>query len=313
MIKLKDLIFEDNGRPKVIIMAGGAGVGKSYVLKQLDLSGLNQYNPDKYVEDPTSSLFNNLGGAAAQTVKDVEQAIENRESFIWDTTASNPEKVRNLLQAGYDVMMIMVYTHPMISFIANFQRERKIPRSSVFATWKSVYTLIDDYQRLLGNNFHLLVNLRGGKYNKEVKAFNKAAEQGPQAVEQYLTKYMESEGGKDEFRSTFSKPFELPDSEQKEFEQILKKSKVPTKDDSAVKELKKDFAKYKEKFYGDENEGIARLNKRYEAIQSRREKAKQREEETIDIIADMITDEGFQNQIKSTSIQSLKSDVKKFL
>ena len=60
MIKLSDIILEQNGKPKAVIMAGGAGTGKSFLLKQLGLEGLKQYNPDTYVEDPKHPYHNNL-------------------------------------------------------------------------------------------------------------------------------------------------------------------------------------------------------------------------------------------------------------
>ena len=33
MIKLSDIILEQNSKPKVVVMAGGAGAGKSYTPK----------------------------------------------------------------------------------------------------------------------------------------------------------------------------------------------------------------------------------------------------------------------------------------
>ena len=65
MIKLTDLILEAKNQPKVVIMAGGAGAGKSYLLNQLDLGGIQQINPDKYVEDPNHPAHNSLGKAVA--------------------------------------------------------------------------------------------------------------------------------------------------------------------------------------------------------------------------------------------------------
>ena len=40
MIKIKDILFEQEGKPKAIVMAGGAGAGKTYLLNQLDIKTL---------------------------------------------------------------------------------------------------------------------------------------------------------------------------------------------------------------------------------------------------------------------------------
>ena len=41
MIKLTDLLLEIQGQPKVLILAGAPGAGKGYILKGLDLGGLD--------------------------------------------------------------------------------------------------------------------------------------------------------------------------------------------------------------------------------------------------------------------------------
>ena len=126
MIKLLDLIQEqDQSKPKAVVMAGGAGAGKSFLIKQLGLISLPMFNPDRYVEDPDHPFHNNLAAASGQADKDVAAAAETGKSLVWDTTASNPAKIENLLNKGYDVYMVMVYTHPMIAFINNFSRQEK--------------------------------------------------------------------------------------------------------------------------------------------------------------------------------------------
>ena len=120
MIKLSEIILEQTGRPKVIVMAGGAGVGKTFLLNQLSLSSLPQVNPDKYIEDPEHPAYNNLGQGARLADKEAEDLADKGTSFVWDTTASNPKKIQDLINKGYDVFMVMVYTHPMISYISNF-------------------------------------------------------------------------------------------------------------------------------------------------------------------------------------------------
>ena len=109
MIKLLNLITEQTGTPKAIIMAGGAGAGKSFLLNQLQLGSLPLINPDKYIEDPDHPAFNNLGAGARQADKEAEELGEQGTSFVWDTTASNPKKIQGIINSGYDVYMIMVY------------------------------------------------------------------------------------------------------------------------------------------------------------------------------------------------------------
>lgn len=312
MIKLSDIILEQNGKPKAIVMAGGAGAGKSYLLNQLGLEGLKNYNPDTYVEDENHRFFNNLSAASGQVDKDVVAASDRGESFIWDTTASNPSKVRDLLSKGYDVFMVMVYTHPMISFLGNFSRDRRIPKASVFSTWKSVYKLIDEYQNLLGNNFALFVNLRGGKYDKEVADFNKAAEKGAEGIEDYLQSYMEAHGGREAFKSTFSKPFKLPDDLEKEFRALAANTTVDLEDESAYKQLAKDFQKYHHHFQSGKY-GADRIQDKYDKLLVTREKLAQTALGDLGTIADMLFDPTFQELLKSSSVKEIDSRIQRFL
>lgn len=312
MIKLSDIILEQNGKPKAIVMAGGAGAGKSYLLNQLGLEGLKNYNPDTYVEDENHPFFNNLSAASGQVDKDVKAASEKGESFIWDTTASNPSKVRDLLAKGYDVFMVMIYTHPMISFIGNFSRERRIPKASVFSTWRAVYKLIDDYKNLLGDNFALFVNLREGKYDKEVADFNKAAEKGAQGIEDYLQSYMEAHGGREAFKSTFSKPFKLPDDLEKEFRALAANTSADLEDESTYKQLAKDFEKYHHHFQSGKY-GADRIQDKYDKLLVTREKLAQNALGDLESIADMLFDPTFQELLKSSSVKEIDSRIQRFL
>ncbi len=115
MIKLVDLLKEIQGSPKAIIMAGGASVGKSTILKTIEsqLSGFENLNADKYVEDKDSPMFGNLSAASSQIRKqDLPNAIAAKRNLIYDTTASNLSTLQPILdmlnEGGYDVMMIMV-------------------------------------------------------------------------------------------------------------------------------------------------------------------------------------------------------------
>ena len=211
MLKLSEIILEGNGRPKVVIMAGSAGAGKSFLLNQLDLGSLDQVNPDKFVEDPQHPAYNNLGQGVRLADKEAENLSTKKKSFVWDTTASNPAKVKELVSKGYNAYMVMVYTHPMISYISNFSRERNIPGAAVFSTWRNVYQLINQYNKMLKGNLSIHINDRGGEYDKEIEAFNTAAKNGPQGIKDYLERYNEREGVG---RSTFFKPVEMSKQEK---------------------------------------------------------------------------------------------------
>ena len=313
MIKLLDLITEqEQTKPKAIVMAGGAGAGKSYLIDKLGLISLPMFNPDKYVEDPNHPYYNNLAAASGQVDKDVEAAAETGDSFVWDTTASNPAKVKNLLEKGYDVFMVMVYTHPMISFISNFARERRVPKSAVFSTWRNVYQLIGQYKQMLGDNFALFVNLRQGKFDKEVQEFNKAAERGEQGVADYLEKYVEAHGGREAFGSTFRSDYELPSEEAVQaFNQEMADIEFDRTNQSMVKELKKYWFKFYEK--NGTGPGDDKMKSKINTIENRYQKNKEREREVLEAIANMITSKEFQEQLKHSDIPEIEKKVQAFL
>lgn len=270
-MKLKDLIFEADGKPKAVVMAGGGGAGKSTFLKQVDVT-VPVLNPDKYVEGQDM----HLAAASKMVEKEVEEMVSQGKSFIWDTTASNPAKVQGLLQAGYDVMMVMVYTHPMISFLSNFERERKIPKIGVLSTWQGAYSLIETYREMLGDNFRLVSNTRGGKYDKQIEAFNVAAQKGGQALSDFLDSLDV------ETKSTFSKQVEMSKEDAELFGSLLNQTDIPQDDEGGMKYLQRDFLKNPSLY---EKQGFGRLEKRYEAYLRDKEKRDQKYISTLESIA----------------------------
>lgn len=312
MIKLSQILLEETSKPKAIIMAGGAGAGKTFLLDKLNLDSLPIYNPDKYVEDENHPYFNNLSAASGQVTKDVEAASEKGESFVWDTTASNPQKVQDLLAKGYDVFMVMVYTHPMISFISNFSRERRIPKVAVFSTWDDVYSLIDDYKKVLGDNFALYINLRDGKYSKEIADFNNAAEQGAKGIEDYLNQYMEANGGREAFKSSFRKEFELSSELESKFQEILKGANVDKEDEDALKALRKDFDKYVH-HYESGKYGKDRLENLFQKQLLTREKAATREAGVMSKIAERLHNPTFQDLLAHSTPEEIDRKIQNFL
>ena len=136
MIKFIKLLTEIENKSKMIVMAGGAGSGKSTLVNKFKdaVPDFEIFNPDKYVEDKTSPLHNKLTQASNQIDnKDIPDAIAQGKNFIWDTTASNANKMfggtyRRKEVAGilnnddYDTMMVMVYALAIVSLLRNFYR-----------------------------------------------------------------------------------------------------------------------------------------------------------------------------------------------
>ena len=312
MIKLANLIFEASQRPKAVVMAGGAGAGKSYLIDKLGLISLPMFNPDKYVEDPQHPYYNNLSAASGQVDKDVQAAAETGKSLVWDTTASNPAKIQNLIDKGYDVYMVMVYTHPMVAFINNFSRERRVPKTAVFSTWRNVYQLIGRYTDLLGDNFSLFVNLRQDKFGKEIEEFNKAARYGASGVADYLESYIEKTGGKEAYGSTFRKAYDLPSEDAKTaFEEENRNIEFDRENESMHKELKKYWFKFYEK--NGTGPGDDKMKKKVDTIERGYIRNKEREKEVLVNIASMLTDKEFQDQLKHSDVAEIDRKVQTFL
>jgi hypothetical protein len=206
MIKLTDLLREVINNPKAIIMAGGASVGKSTVLKSLQsiLNGFIDLNADKYVEDKDSPMYGNLSAASSQIRKtDLPNAINNQQNLIYDTTASNLSTLQPILDElndkGYETMMIMVYAHPIVSFLRNYKRERKVPAAGVLGTWVNVYNLLEDYKRIFGDNFVLVHTPASSEEQTEINNFESAYQQG--TLKEYFTDLLST----GQFQSTFRK------------------------------------------------------------------------------------------------------------
>ena len=90
MIKLFNLLKEIvSPQRKMIILAGGAGVVKSTLIDKIKGStpGFEIINPDKYIEDKSSPMFNNLSAASIQVDDvDVPNILSSGKSFIYHTS-----------------------------------------------------------------------------------------------------------------------------------------------------------------------------------------------------------------------------------
>ena len=308
-MKLSKLILEKRNRPKLVVMAGGAGTGKSYLLNQLDLGSLHLVNPDKYVEDPDSPAYNKLNPGVALANKEAEALADDKTSFVWDTTASNPAKVKLFLDKGYDVYMVMVYTHPVIAFISNTKRQRRVPSSAVFSTWNNVYKLIEKYEKMLKGNLSIFINDRGGEFDQYIKEFDTAAKNGASGISDYLQKLTEKLGL--ETGSTFRDPIQLSKQVEQEFLKAVKNIDYNTDDYSEDRALKKYFSDwYNKKGVGP---GEEKMEKKLASHRREKENAANRNINTLNSIADDLYDPLFLEKLKHSTPAEIDSRIQNFL
>ena len=186
MIKLYDLLKEQIGKPKAIILSGAPASGKGYVLKGLDLSSVKILNLDnKYIDNlkkanvsldlKNSSPEERSKGAIAMYQanksfdQDVIDTIKAKESFILDGTAASYKKTLQLKieleEAGYEVFMLYVYTDLERALRQNQDRykksggeDRSLMPAIVLKTWNSVTQNYKPYKDLFKNNFVSVAN-----------------------------------------------------------------------------------------------------------------------------------------------------------
>ena len=180
MIKLFDILQEITGKPKAIFLAGPAGSGKSYTIKQLlPVDKYEIINVDDTYEEllKSSGLGTNikdfgpeelsqaakLMGSAQKTTKEkYAKALEGLNNVIIDGTgaASKPllKKKSELEALGYETMMLMLYVSPMTSLKRNAERERALLPQIVLRTWRDTNKNIDLYRQEFGDRFILINN-----------------------------------------------------------------------------------------------------------------------------------------------------------
>lgn len=205
-------------------MAGGAGTGKSTFVKQirsdLQKAGWTELNADKYVEDQDSPMYNNLAKASNQIDKvDLPNTIKSGKNFLYDTTATNVDRISGIKNSGYDTMMVMLYTNPIVSFLRNFKRERKVPTVGVLSSWNNIYKNISTYKKLFGDQFYLVQTGLSDEEQTMVNEFEKAFKSGK------LKEFFEDLLSSGQFKSTFRKD----PAQQKTPEEIAKSKEVVNK------------------------------------------------------------------------------------
>ena len=339
-MKLSDLIFEAK-QGKVIIMAGSAGAGKTHTVSN-SLKGIipdellsNALNPDKYVEDKEGEFYNNLARASMQVDKvDLPNALESGKTFVYDTTAMNSAKILEIGKS-HDVLMLMVYSHPMIAFAQNFMRERNLPESQAFQTWTKVYKLASTYRDAFKDNFILLHNRiqAGSDYAKKfasiygmepeglIEAFNKAAQGGGKSLVSFLEKMketaMKNTGHEDYFVSSFTT--EMPEPANKElYDTLMQKAGLSDLSVNVEKVIVKDFNKNLDKYEAGvpvrkKNYDETRFKELAEKEENARLKKAQQHEDNMQEIADMLLGAGFEQEVQESDFEEAKQKVKAFV
>ena len=251
MISLISLLKEIyGGAPKAIIMTGGAGVGKSTFLNAIEphlTSDVKIFNPDTFNPEDDPTKPNISKNSRVIRTQAIPQAIEAHQSFIYDTTGQNFQETLNVVQAaqaeGYKVMIITLYASPIVSFLRNFSRERKLPKNVVLDNWAKVYKNIDDFSKIPNIEFLLVQTEMTGKEANAVSAFERAFKEN--ALDEYFKEILSKDP--DKFRSSFRKPEsdiesaeDLPDPETlKTKAEKQKKSEDQFK--AAIDHLKEQF------------------------------------------------------------------------
>ena len=238
MISLVQLLHEVESNPKAIILAGAPGAGKGFVLKGLDLSGLKILNIDdifidklkqanvsldlkKATPEERSEQAKAMAAANKEFKGDLENVIAGKQSFVLDGTAASYKKTAELKQqldqAGYDVMMLYVYTDLERALKQNEKRfeksggkDRSLAPAIVMRTWKSVTDNIKPYFDLFEPNFIAVANTLEGQRIEDIEKI----------IEKYLTPYKPT-GTKEKTPAQIQKDKERKAKEQAEIQTML--------------------------------------------------------------------------------------------
>jgi predicted kinase len=180
MIKLVNILREIANNPKAIFLAGPAGSGKSYTIKQLiqpdqfnviniddtyeellKASGLGMSQKD-FSPEELSQAAKLMSQAQKDTKEKYAELLSQRKNVIIDGTggAIKPllKKKQELEDLGYDTFMIMIWVSPITSLERNAARERALLPQIVLRTWRDVNKNIDEYRNIFGDKFVLINN-----------------------------------------------------------------------------------------------------------------------------------------------------------
>jgi len=258
MINLQSLLLEVFGtQPKAIILSGAAGIGKSTLINDLTRnipSDFIVFNPDTFNPEDDPDRPNISKNNITIRTKAIPEAINNKQNFIYDTTGQSfketAEIVNQAQQKGYKVMIITLYGSPIVSFLRNFNRSRKLPKDVVLNNWAKVYNQISSYGKIPGIEYLVVQTELTPEETANVNKFENVLKSGE--LEDYFKQLIQKDPEK--YRSSFKKPQssdiktskDLPDPETLKAKEEKKKA-AEKKFSDAIKNIKDQF-KTVEKF-----------------------------------------------------------------
>lgn len=174
-----DLLYENQGSPKAIFLAGAPASGKSYLSKQLIPSSFTRINVDDWYEellkksglgtkqkDFSPEELSQAGSLMTQarelSKKDLDIWSNKKSNLLIDGTGASSKtllaKKQELEGLGYQCLMIMVYVSPLTALERNKQRDRSLIPGIILRTWRDVYNNINTFKTSFKDNFVLINN-----------------------------------------------------------------------------------------------------------------------------------------------------------
>tara|TARA_Y100000389_G_scaffold42226_1_gene36906 strand:- start:88 stop:795 length:708 start_codon:yes stop_codon:yes gene_type:complete len=176
MLDFKEFItegLEDVASFKAIMMAGGAGSGKSFVIK---LAGLRSYGMKVSNSDPNYEKMlakagltltpDDIMSAQGQAIRGDAKILTDKQKEMWlkgrlgvivDGTGKDLDDVKSECQAmmdmGYEVGMIFVNTPLETSIERDNNRPRTLGAKLVTQTWKAVQANRNNFKKMFGKQF----------------------------------------------------------------------------------------------------------------------------------------------------------------
>ena len=186
MLNFKSFIsegLEDIASFKAIMMAGGAGAGKSFVIALTGLKshGMKVSNSDPHFERMLAKAglkktSEDIMSAQGQAIRSSAKVLTDRQKEMWlkgrlgiivDGTGKDlkdvKEEVKAMQKMGYDVGMVFVNTSLETSIERDKNRERTLGSKYITDIWKAVQKNRDEFKRMFGAQF---VEIENGSTTK---------------------------------------------------------------------------------------------------------------------------------------------------